>query len=118
MENQKKFYIFFGYIGTNCSLFTRRKSFLTNPFASLENYNVISHRCNSFGHTARFCKNDVVGLFNNDEARNKAKVLKVWRRKDQEVFLKALVVHTALLARNEKDFWYIDSGCSRHMTTK
>ena len=44
------------------------------------------------------------------------KIVKVWKKKTQEAPLKALVVLIALLAKNEKDIWYIDSGFSRHKT--
>ena len=40
------------------------------------------------------------------------KTKKIWVRKDD---LTCLVVHTALKARGSH-MWYLDSGCSRHMS--
>ena len=49
------------------------------------------------------------------ETKNVARIVKVWKKKNQEASLEALVVVTALLAENEKDVWYIDISYSRHM---
>lgn len=40
----------------------------------------------------------------------------MWRKKKKEAETQSLIVQTTSLAQNEKDIWYVDSGCSKHIT--
>lgn len=75
---------------------------------------LVCYKCNNIGHTTKFCKNDRAYLQKKGD-KNIVKETKVWRKKE-EAETKSLIVQTTLLAHNEKDIWYVDGGCSRHMT--
>ncbi|KAH9316631.1 hypothetical protein KI387_025258, partial [Taxus chinensis] len=49
----------------------------------------------------------------------KREPLKIWKQKQEEVNQdneKSMIVQTTFHAQDEGKQWYIDSGCSRHMT--
>ncbi|XP_057821433.1 uncharacterized protein LOC131034089 [Cryptomeria japonica] len=67
------------------------------------------------GSLCKVCKNGRVDLLKK-YVKNNAKETKVLRKKEKEVETKSLIVQTTLLAHNKRDIWYVDSGCSKHMT--
>lgn len=112
-------YNYFRHKAINCRVFSRRDfSFVNrNSFAPLRNYNVICYNCNKFGHTTRVCKSGMTNFTKNVGSKDKVEEsTKVWRKNEKQILVESLIVQTNLLAQNEKDFWYVHSGCSRHMT--
>ncbi|KAF3685749.1 hypothetical protein FXO37_00312 [Capsicum annuum] len=64
--------------------------------------------CNKLGHIKRFCK---VKKENNQQTQ-KANISKV---EEQEEFVFTAMATTRL---NDKNTWFLDSGCTQHMTSK
>jgi hypothetical protein len=75
-----------------------------NSFSPLQDYNVECYKCNNYGHKASECR-----LSKYDKRINIPNNKKVWKKKKTEC-------NVALYARNQGCQWYIDSGCSKHMT--
>ena len=63
------------------------------------------YKCQNFGHIARDCR-----LENPPEESSKPQNEKIWKKKNTDNCA------LALKAQNKKDVWYVDSGCSTHMT--
>lgn len=78
----------YSYNNSNPSNNPRRKSY--NSFAPLQKYDVEWHKCNNYGHIARFYKSG--GISNkkhgtptvNGNQEHKKQCTKVWRRKREE----------------------------------
>ena len=78
-----------------------------NSFSLLQNSDIECHKCHNFGHKANKCR-----LM---EATIEPKFLREqnlsWKRKPSKE--ECLI---ALKVQENEDPWYVDSGCSKHMT--
>ena len=63
------------------------------------------YKCQNFGHIARDCRFE-----NPPEESSKPHNEQTWKKKKNDNCA------LALRAQNNKDVWYVDSGCSMHMT--
>ena len=87
-----------------------------NHFGVLSN-EIECHKCNNFGHTAKNCRSNLIASsreprhvpFNHSREQQGT-----WRRKQEGS--KVEECGFALQAQNKRNQWYIDSGCSKHMT--
>jgi hypothetical protein len=77
-----------------------------NSFSPLMDKNIACYKCNYLGHKARDCRymNEYVPMPTT-----------VWRRKEIPNNEDCQIALTAEECK-EEDEWYIDSGCSSHMT--
>ena len=67
--------------------------------------NIKCYKCRNFGHIARDCR-----LENPPEESSKPQNERTWKKKKTDNF------SLALKAQNNKDVWYVECGCSMHMT--
>jgi hypothetical protein len=65
--------------------------------------------CNNFGHKENECRSKMLSSFKKDKKEDFTKIWKKKRKKTEECGL-------SLYAKNQENQWYIDSGCSKHMT--
>jgi hypothetical protein len=77
-----------------------------NSFSPLMDKNIACYKCNYLGHKARDCR-----YMNEDVPMPTT----VWRRKEIPNNEDCRIALTAKECK-EEDEWYIDSGCSSHMT--
>jgi hypothetical protein len=70
----------------------------------LQNFNSEFQKCSNYGHKTSDCR-----LPKYDKKTNIPCNKKEWRKKKTKC-------NVALYARNQECQWYIDSGCSKHMT--
>jgi hypothetical protein len=77
-----------------------------NSFSSLMDNNIACCKCNYLGHKARDY------IYMNEDV---PMLTTVWRRKDISNNEDCRIALTAEECK-EEDEWYIDSGCSSHMT--
>jgi hypothetical protein len=77
-----------------------------NSFYPLMDKNIVCYKCNYLGHKARDCR-----YMNEDVPMPTT----VWRRKEIPNNEDCRIALTAEKCKGE-DEWYIDSGCSSHMT--
>jgi hypothetical protein len=77
-----------------------------NLFYPLMEKNIVCYKCNYLGHKARDCR------YMNEDVPMPTKV---WRRKEIPNNEDCRMALTAEKCK-EEDEWYIDSGCSSHMT--
>ena len=77
-----------------------------NRFENLRN-NLECYKCQNFGHIARDCR-----LENPPEESSKPQNEWTWKKKNTDNCA------LALKAQKRKDVWYVDSGCSMHMTKR
>jgi hypothetical protein len=77
-----------------------------NSFYPLMDKNIVCYKCNYLGHKARDCR------YMNEDVPMPTKV---WRRKEIPNNEYCRIALTAEKCK-EEDEWYIDSGCSSHMT--
>jgi hypothetical protein len=92
---------------------TQRRSY--NRFESLRT-KVECYKCNNFGHMAKDCKMTVPPKEpqkNNNSHRQEPQKT-TWIRKQDQYNNEECAV--ALQAKQKKHDWYVDSGCSKHMT--
>jgi hypothetical protein len=92
---------------------TQRRSY--NRFESLST-EVECYKCNNFGHVAKNCRMEVPPKEpqqNNNSHRQEPQKMTWIRKKDQYSNEECTV---ALQAKQKKHGWYVDSGCSKHMT--
>ena len=75
-----------------------------NRFENLRN-NMECYKCQNFGHIARDCR-----LENPLEESSKPQNEQKWKKKENDNCA------LAFKAQKNKDVWYVDSGCSTHMT--
>jgi len=66
--------------------------------------NVECYKCNNFGHLAKYWR---LGSSSKEFLQNQNE--QVWKRKIERCAL-------TLKAQSNKNVWYVDSGCSTHMT--
>jgi hypothetical protein len=88
--------------GNNCGFVNRSY----NSFYPLMDKNIVCYKCNYLGHKARDCR------YMNEDVPMPTKV---WRRKEIPNNEDCRIALTAEKCK-EEDEWYIDSGCSSHMT--
>jgi hypothetical protein len=92
---------------------TQRRSY--NRFESLST-EVECYKCNNFGHVAKNCRMTVPPKEpqqNNNSHRQEPQKT-TWIRKQDQYSNEECTV--ALQAKQKKHGWYVDSGCSKHMT--
>jgi hypothetical protein len=92
---------------------TQRKSY--NMFESLST-EVECYKCNNFGHVAKNCRMTVPPKepqHNNNSHKQEPQKM-TWIRKQDQYSNEECTV--ALQAKQKKHGWYVDSGCSKHMT--
>jgi hypothetical protein len=92
---------------------TQRRSY--NRFESLST-EVECYKCNNFGHMAKDCRMTVPPKEpqqNNNSHRQEPQKM-TWIRKQDQYSNEECTV--ALQAKQKKHGWYVDSGCSKHMT--
>jgi hypothetical protein len=95
-----------------------------NSFAPLFDYNVVCYKCNNYGHITHFCRSGTVESPRQNKevdtlAKQKKEPTGVWKRKQEQEKQKkeeSMLVKTSLHAQNKGNKWYVDSGCSSHMT--
>jgi hypothetical protein len=85
-----------------------------NSFSPLLNYNIICYNCNNYGHIAKFYRSD----FRKNQKEEATTIMERNQEQREQKKEKSLFIQAALHAQNNKDKWYIDSGCSSHMRTK
>jgi hypothetical protein len=80
-----------------------------NSFGSLRN-EVECYKCNNFGHIAKNCR---LTIPPRESKKNISSQISepqgIWKRKQNQCSL-------SLQAQHRKSDWYVDSGCSKHMT--
>jgi hypothetical protein len=92
---------------------TQRRSY--NRFESLST-EVECYKCNNFGHMAKYCRMTVPPKEpqqNNNSHRQEPQKM-TWIRKQDQYRNEECTV--SLQAKQKKHGWYVDSGCSKHMT--
>ena len=78
-------------------------------FIPLMDQNIVCYKCNEIGHKARNCRN----VEENDSIINKENPTTTWKKEQTSNKEECKL---ALIVKNKEDEWYIDSGCSAHMT--
>jgi hypothetical protein len=123
----------FGHKAINCRAYARNRSnyggypknnYLRKPHESYnKNYNsfgslnneVECYKCNNFGHIAKDCRLIVPPREPKQDFNNHVKEpSRIWKRKQDELNIEECVI--SLQAQSRKSEWYVDSGCSKHMT--
>jgi hypothetical protein len=92
---------------------TQRRSY--NRFESLST-EVECYKCNNFGHVAKDCRMTVPPKEpqqNNNSHRQEPQKM-TWIRKQDQYSNEECTI--TLQAKKKKCGWYVDSGCSKHMT--
>jgi hypothetical protein len=90
-----------------------------NSFAPLLDYDIECYKCNNYGHIARDCRSNIIKSpkQNREEdvlTKHREEYTRVWKRKQEEP--KKEECGLAMYAQDKGSQWYIDSGCSKHMT--
>jgi hypothetical protein len=89
---------------------TQRRSY--NRFESLS-IEVECYKCNNFGHMAKNCRMTVPPKEPQQSHKQESQKM-TWIRKQDQYSNEECTV--ALQAKQKKRGWYVDSGCSKHMT--
>jgi hypothetical protein len=92
---------------------TQRRSY--NMFESLST-EVECYKCNNFGHMAKDCRMTVPPREpqQNNNSHRQEPQKRTWIRKQNQYSNEECTL--ALQAKKKKRGWYVDSGCSKHMT--
>jgi hypothetical protein len=92
---------------------TQRRSY--NRFESLST-EVECYKCNNFGHMAKDCRMTVPPREpqQNNNSHRQEPQKRTWIRKQNQYSNEECTL--ALQAKQKKRGWYVDSGCSKHMT--
>jgi hypothetical protein len=92
---------------------TQRRSY--NRFESLST-EVECYKCNNFGHMAKDCRMTVPPREpqQNNNSHRQEPQKRTWIRKKDQYSNEECTL--ALQAKKKKRGWYVDSGCSKHMT--
>ena len=78
-----------------------------NNFSPLQNLNIECFKCHNSGHKASNCR--LMEISEKPKFIREQK--KLWKEKtSEEEYL------IALKSQEKEDLWYVDSGCSKHMT--
>ena len=80
-----------------------------NNFSPLQDSNIECYKCHNSGHKASNYR--LMEVSEGPKFIREQK--KLWKRKTLEE--ESII---ALKVQNEEDLWYVDSGCSKHMTRK
>jgi hypothetical protein len=99
--------------GENCRYENVHRPFNRNynPFDPLMDQNIVCYKCNNLGYKSRDCRE----MKEDNHMPNVCIPTTTWKRKaipHNENCRKALVTKES----KEEDEWFIDSGCSSHMT--
>jgi hypothetical protein len=85
-----------------------------NSFGSLSN-EIECYKCNNFGHMAKDCRLIVPPKEPKKNRNNhKQEPQRIWRRKQDQFNTEECSL--SLQAQHKKSGWYVDNGCSKHMT--
>jgi hypothetical protein len=86
-----------------------------NRFESLST-EVECYKCNNFGHMAKYCRMIVLprGLQQNNNSHRQEPRKRTWIRKQNQYSNEECTL--ALQDNQKKRGWYVESGCSKHMT--
>jgi hypothetical protein len=85
-----------------------------NSFGSLNN-EVECYKCNNFGHMAKDCRLIVPPKEPKKDFNSHVKEpSRIWKRKQDKLNIEECLI--SLQAQRRKSDWYVDSGCSKHMT--
>jgi hypothetical protein len=85
-----------------------------NSFGSLSN-EIECYKCNNFGHMAKDCRLIISPREPKNNINNhKQEPQRIWRRKQDQFNTKECSL--SLQAQHKKSGWYVDNGCSKHMT--
>ena len=98
---------------SNANQFRRPQEIMNRGYNRFEVLNNESEcpKFNNFGHTAGECSSRFTSVpINNVQI---PEYQKTWKRKDD---LQGEVCGIALQAQDKRNDWYVDSGCSKHMT--
>jgi hypothetical protein len=91
---------------------TQNKNY--NSFGSLSN-EVECYKCNNFGHMAKDCRLIVPPRESRHNTNNqKQEPQRIWIRKQNQFNTEECSL--SLQAQHKRSGWYVDSGCSKHMT--
>jgi hypothetical protein len=92
---------------------TQIRSYNMFEYLSIE---VECYKCNNFGHVAKYCIMTVLPKEpqqNNNNHRQEPQKT-TWIRKQDEYSNEECII--SLAYKQNKHSWYVDSGCSKHMT--
>ncbi|XP_059068383.1 uncharacterized protein LOC131858915 [Cryptomeria japonica] len=119
----------FGHKATDCRLNIR--TFISQkPFAPLADFTTVCYKCNNLGHIEKFCRSGINSpkqemkmnthqgvKETKSDIDQKKETKREWKvKKEKHNIEKSLLVQAAFHAQDENDTWYVDSGCSNHMT--
>jgi hypothetical protein len=92
---------------------TQRRSY--NRFESLST-EVECYKCNNFGHMAKYCRMTVPPREpqQNNNSHRQEPHKRTWIRKHNQYSNEECTL--SLQAKQKKRGWYVDNGCSKHMT--
>ena len=92
---------------------TKRRSY--NMFESLST-EVECYKCNNFGHMTKDCRMTVPPKEpqQNNNSHRQEPQKRTWIRKKNQYRNEECTL--ALQAKKKKHGWYVDNGCSKHMT--
>jgi hypothetical protein len=82
-----------------------------NPFDPLMDENIVCYKCNNLGHKAQYCRE----MKEDNRMSNVCIPTTTWKRKEIPQNENCRITLVAKECK-EEDEWFIDSGCSSHMT--
>jgi hypothetical protein len=90
-----------------------------NSFAPSLDYDIECYNCNNYGHIEHDCRSSIIKSpkQNREEdviTKHREEYTRVWKRKQEEQ--KKVKCGLAMYAQDKGSQWYINSGCSKHMT--
>jgi hypothetical protein len=92
---------------------TQRRSYKIFESLSTE---VECYKCNNFGHMAKYCRMTVPPIVpqQNFNSHTQEPQKRTWIRKKNQYSNEECTL--SLQGKKKKHGWYVDSGCSKHMT--
>jgi hypothetical protein len=70
------------------------------------------YKCNNYGHIAKFYRSD----FKKKKKDDASTIMEINQEQGEQKKEKSVFAQVSLCAQNNRDKWYIDNGCSSHMT--